>query len=1806
MAALPELLQKLSTQPAARGRQFEHICKWYLQNEPEYSAELRSVWLWDGWPGRWGADSGIDLVAETYDGRLWAIQAKAYSPDYSIRKADINSFLAESASNTFHFRLLLCTTNLVGHNARRTIDMQTKQTGIRLLADLEASAVDWPNTLEDMAPRPLRHKRPHAYQDEAIRNVVNGFAEHDRGQLLMACGTGKTLVGLWAAERLNSDRVLVLLPSLSLLAHSIRTWLANSSASFAFLPVCSDDTVRGQDRTTSKTSDLGLPVTTNPDEVAEFMRRSERLVVFATYQSSPVVAEACAAPNTPPFHLAIADEAHRCAGKVPREFATILEADRIQADRRLFMTATPKFFTGKLRREAKEYELELASMDVPVHFGPVFHKLSFSEAIDRNLLSDYRVAIVAVDNPTYRRYAQRGEFVTAEGITITDARELASHIATVKAMRQYHLRKLISFHNRVDRAQGFSTRLPEVAAWMPESDRPKGSINCAHVSGQMSAGSRDAILRRFQHADDQQRLLVSNARCLGEGVDVPTLDGVVFIDPRQSQIDIIQALGRAIRKSPEKRHGTIVLPVFVDEKETPQKAVESSAFKPIWDVLRALRAHDDMLGETLDRLRHALGRFQEPSTELPEKIHVEIPVSLDERFSKAMRLKLIESTTASWDYMFGLFERYVAEHGHPFVPARYKTPSGIRLGTWITAQRVNYRGKRLAPEQIRRFEAIEGWEWIPRQKAWKEAYGRMVEFVRANGDATIRQDYITPDGFRLGGWVATQREVYRKRRLSERRRMLLEKLPGWTWDATRTWRTGFKKFQEYARHNDAALIPRSFKTADGFALGNWVTAKKQDYNKGVLDPDIQHAMESVPGWEWSRDEAKWKHGIRRLRDFAQREGHTFVPAWHVEDGFRLGAWVRAQRTRHRKGRMEPEKCRALEVVPHWAWTWEGGENRVAPWEVGLRKLKDFAAAEGHTQVPRRYKSPDGFPLGPWIEELRKLRRRGHVRPEQEEELYSLPYWGWDPAEMAWRRAYGRLVQYIDGRDAGCVTGQTIAPDGFTLGSWVATQRKKYRDGILQDDRRRQLEQLPGWSWQVERRSRGPRHVAWDAAYAKVAAHCAAGGDASVPRAFTTDDGFKLGAWIGQQRKLFKEGHLQPSQVHRLESLPGWVWDVHGNAWNEGLRRLQRFAQDQGMDNLNGRTVVDGGFRLGLWVRAQRAAYRKGSLPDERASALADVPGWTWRPKSGQRKRSDTTWPTWFARLQGYVDENGTALVPRKYVTGAGERLGLWVGQQRQRYRSDSLTREQVQALECLPGWSWDPYEDAWRIAYGKLKDLIDRDGPEAVTLRSKTADGFCVGAWVQSQRRAIKARRLPADRVAALESLPGWPLRKQRGGRGGLSDSQRRTFNRGWDAHVTEVEAFAAEYGHARVPQRHTTPDGFALGAWVGSQRRAFKKGTLSPERRRRLEAIAGWEWHPYEGMWMRAFVHLRDAMAVLELADIGKEYVTGDNIRLGRWIRSQQKAYRDGSLSSERQKLLESLPKWKWSHRVTRKRRWGNFLRRLKAYRAQHGTAAMPIRYTEADGFPLGAMAGEARTQYRKGALSQPRIAELEQIPGWSWDVRIPSNYVRVDEAWEHFFSLLEDYVREHGDAMVPTAYQTESGERLGYWISGQRKARRNGELLSERERRLEALPGWQWAPRARSWDDAYSKLKELLQTIPMSDIRQTHVLPDGLKIGRWINDQRTDYKRGDLPPEQIKALEALPGWVWDQLEAQWDAAFEFLATYVRETGKTRLPMAYKVNGDGFSLGQWLRIQRKAHRNGKLSARRTRKIEQLPGWIWQ
>ncbi len=1120
VGTLSGLLESLDPDSGRRGTQFEHICKWFLTYDPVYRRELRRVWLWDEWPGRWGADAGIDLVAEDNDGRLWAIQAKAYDPAYSVTKADVDTFLSESARSVFAFRLLIATTDRIGRTAEHTLQAQEKPASRLLLTDLRAAQVSWPRSPSDLRSARPRPKRPRPHQRQAITAVIRGFESADRGQMIMACGTGKTLTALFIAQRLAAKRTLVLVPSLSLLTDTLREWTANDE-DFEFLPVCSDDTVTGSDAAVSSTADLGFPVTTDPQDIAAFLRRrsGSRRVVFATYQSSPKIAEAYGLGRVPGFDLVIADEAHRCAGRVSSDFATVLDADAIPARKRLFMTATPRFFTGRVVQEAKEADFEVASMDDESRFGPVFHRLGFAEAIERELLTDYQVVVVGVDDATYLEWAQRGRFVTIDGTKVTDARTLAGQIGLAKAMRRYDLRRTISFHSRVITARQFANEMPRVIDWMPARQRPKGPLWSRYASGEMSAGVRSALLDHLRYLDSDERGLLANARCLGEGIDVPALDGVAFIDPRRSEVDIVQAVGRAIRLAEDKTVGTIVIPVFIEAGDDPEAALDDSAFKPVWDVIKALRAHDDQLGEQLDELRRELGRGKK-HLRVPQKIHLDLPTHIGADFIEAFDVHLVDQTTASWEFWFGLLQKYAAREGHARVPQQY-LEDGYRLGQWVAAQRAAYRNERLDPNRIARLDAVRGWAWDAVEENWEEGFSFLCRFAEREGHARVPQQYLE-DGYRLGQWVAVQRRFHRKEMLAAERVVRLESLPDWSWDVVEAnWEEGFTHLCHFAEREGHAGVPVEH-SEDGYRLGQWVNGQRNSYRAGKLAADRIARLESLSDWVWNPKSDSWEEGFKHLRHFVAREGHARVPQGYLENGYRLGQWVISQRSRCQ----DQERRARLEELPGWAW-----DAKEAQWEEAYDLLCAYAEREGTARIPPDYVVGD-IRLGRWV--IKQRSRRKMSDSEHQTRLQQIPGWVWDAYEAQWDEAYSLLCAYAE-REGHALVPQKHVEAGFKLGGWVGVQRAAYSKDQLSSDRIARLESLPGWEWE-------PRSNRWETGFASLQQFVMREGHARVPRKHIEND-YRLGEWLDSQRGFYRDKTITPDRIARLEALSEWVWSA---------------------------------------------------------------------------------------------------------------------------------------------------------------------------------------------------------------------------------------------------------------------------------------------------------------------------------------------------------------------------------------------------------------------------------------------------------------------------------------------------------------------------------------------------------------------------------------------------------------------------------------------------------------------------------------
>jgi superfamily II DNA or RNA helicase len=1325
---LGDLLSRCDTDPGLRGKQFERICHWFLTHDPVYAYELRRVWLWNDWPGRWGADAGIDLVAEDHHGHLWAIQAKAYGAGYRITKHDVNTFLSESGRPEFSFRLLIATTNLIGRTAKRTIEAQEKQASVLLLGDLEAAEVEWPASPSDLRAPRLPPKRPRLHQRKAINAVVTGFKEADRGQLIMACGTGKTLTALFINEKLAAERTLVLVPSLSLLAQTLREWTANTKAGFDLLLVCSDETVAEPDAVISNASDLGFPVTTDAEEIAAFLQRSGPSVMFATYQSSPEIAKAFRLGRVSAFDLVIADEAHRCAGPVSSDFATVLDGEAIWAQRRLFMTATPRFFTGRVVREAKEADFEVASMDNEKKFGPVFHRLGFAEAIEHGLLTDYQLVVVGVDDATYRDWAQRGRFVTIDGTEVTDARTLAGQIGLAKAMRRYDLRRTITFHSRVRRAEEFAASLPEVIAWMPAHQRPTGHLWSDYASGELPAGQRHVLLQHLRRLDHGERGVLANARCLAEGVDVPTLDGVAFIDPRRSKVDIVQAVGRAIRLAKNKAVGTIVIPVFIDTDEDPEIALDNSAFKPVWDVIKALRSHDDQLGKELDELRRQLGRRRQ-EIRLPGKIHLDLPARVSTDFAQAFDVRLVEQATASWELGFGRLEEYVDRHGHARVAQSY-TIDGYKLGTWVNTQRSLHDKGTLDVDRQRRLKEMPGWVWEPHAYKWGEGFSRLQRYVEEHGHARVPAHYLV-DGYRLGKWVHNQRTSFDKGHLNADRQRKLEDLPGWTWDLwADQWEEGFSRLQHYIDHQNNARVPRSY-TVDGYRLGIWVQGQQTGYAEGRLDAERQRRLEDLPGWTWDRQANMWEEGFCRLKEYVEHHGHCRVPASYTVDGYRLGGWASKQRVSYAQGALHAERQRRLEGLPGWTWDLAADQ-----WEKAFNRLLRYVDHHGHARVPQSY-TVDGYTLGAWVTKQRDSHRKGTLDVDRERRLEEMPGWTWDPVGEYWEEGFGRLKEYVE-HHGHCRVPASYIVDGYRLGQWVSNQRANYANGILDADRQHRLQELPGWTWNLFADG-------WEEGFSRLSRYVERHGHARIPQRYKVDD-YKLGQWVGLQRQKHVKGRLDAERQRRLEDLPGWTWDPAADYWEEGFRRLQEYVEHHGHCRVPARYTVDD-FKLRAWVNTQRRKYDKDEDDADRRCRLQKLPGWTWNPFADQ-------WEEGFGRLKEYVEEHGHCRVPASYAVD-DFKLGGWVSQQRLNHTRGIIDVDRQRRLEDLPGWTWDPLADQWGEGFSRLQRYVEEHGHARVP-KSYTVDGYKLGKWVQAQRRSYHKDTLDTDRQRRLEDLNGW------------------------------------------------------------------------------------------------------------------------------------------------------------------------------------------------------------------------------------------------------------------------------------------------------------------------------------------------------------------------------------------------------------------------------------------------------------------
>ena len=618
-------IREESRDEVEKGRWFEQLFERIALQDPAF--EIDGIWRWTEWPGREeltgldGRDIGVDLVARRTDGRWVAIQCKCYDEDRILPKSEIDKFLGGSQHGIFSLRWIVATCRW-GPNAERAIEGAWPRIGridFREHLDVQVE--------EEHADRPIQEPWP--LQEEAIEDAVSGLAAHDRGRLVMACGTGKTFTSLRIAEQLVEDggRILFAAPSIALVSQARREWLRQTTRPLECLVVCSDATAGGRGEEDMRLSELECPVTTDAAAIAAgLVGGGSTRVVFCTYHSLRRVTDAQARHGAEAFDLAIADEAHRTTGARIEgrnsarrvDFQEIHDAMRLAARKRLYMTATPRIYTESSKRRLADRGVDVVDMgDIGV-YGPELHRLAFKKAVEHDMLSDYRVIVLGVSQasvtPGLRRRLEgldegtsRKNAPTANDMTRVLGVSLAVNGVTEgkEIDRPGKLPRTMAFANSIRRSQWYAGALMESEVLRATTRRMQDGramrVVARHLDASASALERNRELRALAEADKEGECrIVCNVRLFTEGVDVPQLDAVAFLDPRDSQVDVVQAVGRVMRKAPGKRFGYIIVPVVVEPGQDVARALErgTEGYRTVGRVLRALQAHDGRLAET--------------------------------------------------------------------------------------------------------------------------------------------------------------------------------------------------------------------------------------------------------------------------------------------------------------------------------------------------------------------------------------------------------------------------------------------------------------------------------------------------------------------------------------------------------------------------------------------------------------------------------------------------------------------------------------------------------------------------------------------------------------------------------------------------------------------------------------------------------------------------------------------------------------------------------------------------------------------------------------------------------------------------------------------------------------------------------------------------------------------------------------------------------------------------------------------------------------------------------------------------------
>lgn len=1395
-------------------------------------------------------EHGIDLILLNHDDQTIAVQCK-FKNDEEVKL----SWNSEKLGNFFGFAKN-ANYHIVFSNSSDITDVAKNLTedfkflGYSYLRDISSETFQSiRNALINKTEAPIKKAEPREYQLEAITAVVNHFKENDRGQLILPCGAGKTLTSLWIKEALQATNTLVLVPSLALLRQIKKEWNKSFNKQFIRLNVCSEKDIDNDknvenDSLIVHTYEIPGNVTSDKNIIAEFLKQPNNKVVFSTYQSLQAVVNALEILPDFRFDLVLADEAHKTAGfEDQNKFTLVHNAEKLRSSKRLYMTATPRIASSELKALHKERLKYLKDMSNPKDFGKEAYRMTFGTAIEKGILVNYKIIAVGVSDSDLKKNIDKNIILTKTERIIDYAHNYALNIA----MEKYNAYHALTFHSRVKLAFKFAERHPKLVA----------NISATSISGEQTTSEREKILDNFKAS---ARAVVSNARCLTEGVDVPIIDMVYYGDPKNSKIDIVQSAGRALRKGGNKAWGYIVVPIFHKDKQTVEEAIDKSQYKNLITVIRSLCDQDERLEAEINELawdkenKSAKGtiEFTFSDDDTDKVIQFE---KIQEKLKNSLFNQIIDNLKDPWEIHYKQLEEYYKEYGHSDIPARHKH-KGFALGTWAVAQRTEFRKNRLSEREIKllkklnfEFEPVDFYkDFIIELRAYYENFGNVnvptqhKDFLRLGRSVNkVRTLYSQGKRDKSGNIVAKGKGTLLKSEIDE-----LNSL-GFVWMVRKdNWEDNFLELQEYFNKNGHSSV----KMAENVVLYYWrygiirrqknlsEERKKKlasinfEYliNKNSSNSNIETQDISEINLDPGAFEKQWEEMFERLKSFVKTNDH-FLISKSTPENKQLSSWAITQRIANKKKRLSPERIDKLNEI-QFPWTLPKGRKRLNDeinteqknktfdaWDKYYMELLNYKLKNGHSNVPKQYHASS---LAQWVSRQRYLNKKQKLSQEQIEKLNLLDFqWGdlkTDFQKKIWLKSFEKLKEVYTTNGNSTVTKSYHDKQ---LATWVLQQRHRRKKGNLKQEFIDLLDSLK-FDWNPESKGGSPDDEQWFEMLKQLEAYKIKFGNCNVSQLNVKYK--KLGRWLNDQRLRYSKEKLFKHRKELLNDI-GVVWNINEFDWEVKFNDLKKYFNQHGHFDVN---QSDNDYK-GLYNWLYK--IKKNGIPEEKKKLFDDI-GFEFI----DNKRSN--WFDMFSQLAKFKETNGHTNIPIKY--SPNQELAKWVLAQKVLHRKNELDKDKLDILNAI-GFQWTKEHVVyntiinarnpknWHEMFEKLKNYKLENGNFDVPKKYPKDQDFSV--WLYYQKQLNRDNKLSEEKTKAFSEIEfefPKPMENQ--------------LN--WDERFEELLQFQKKNGHCRIPVRYK--ENQQLATWVRTQRRGFTEGTIDPDKKRKLESV-GFIWKATE-----------------------------------------------------------------------------------------------------------------------------------------------------------------------------------------------------------------------------------------------------------------------------------------------------------------------------------------------------------------------